>query len=91
MPSRRQVRHWVMHAPGSEDPVAGICHARGVNGGPPALWLIHITVADLDGALSRCREQGGAVLRGPGTPERRGRLAIIRDPAGAVAALVEPP
>lgn len=82
---------WVMHAPGGEDPVAGICHFRGVTAGLPPLWLICITVGGLDGALDRCRSLGGEVLGSPGKLESWGRLAVIRDPAGAVAALIEPP
>jgi len=32
--------------------VAGVCHARSVNAGLPRQWLIFITVADLDEAVS---------------------------------------
>lgn len=73
---------WVMHAPGGEDPVAGICHSRGVNAGLPPLWLISITVNDLDGALERCgslaRPRQAGVLgeaRGHQRSRRRGRGA----------------
>ncbi len=31
---------YCMNAPGSGAPVAGICHARGVNAALPPLWLI---------------------------------------------------
>lgn len=80
-----------MLPPGSLTPTAGICHARGRNADLPPQWLIYITVEGLDGRLERCRELGGEVLAGPrGTPET-GRYAVIRDPAGAVAALFEPP
>jgi len=41
--------------------VAGICHARGENAGLPPVWLVYITVADLDESLRRCVEGGGAV------------------------------
>ena len=78
---------YVMTAPGSGTPVAGVCHARGTNAGLPPVWLVYITVADLDASLATCRAKGGTVLaepRGnPGSP----RYAVIRDPAGAVAAL----
>lgn len=78
---------YVMTAPESGKSVAGICHARGTNTGLPTVWLVYITVADLDASLATCRAKGGTVLvepRGnPGSP----RYAVIRDPAGAVAAL----
>ncbi|HXE58827.1 MAG TPA: VOC family protein [Gemmatimonadales bacterium] len=77
-------------APGA-DPVAGICHARGPNAALPAAWMIYITVAELDSALERCRTLGGSVVAGPSGGSGQGRLAVIRDPAGAVAALYEPP
>jgi predicted enzyme related to lactoylglutathione lyase len=80
-----------MHPPGSANPVAGICHARGTNAGLPPQWLIYISVADLDQKLQRCRELGGKVLAGPKSMGSYGRLAVIQDPAGAVAALIEPP
>jgi predicted enzyme related to lactoylglutathione lyase len=79
----------MMPAPGAS-PVAGVCHARGVNTGLPAQWLIYIVVADLDVAVQAVEERGGAVVRPAGEPGGMGRMAVIRDPAGAVAALFEP-
>ncbi len=80
---------YCMHPPGGE-PVAGVCHARGINAGLPAAWLIYVTVADLDACLAKCEQLGGKSL----TPVRDmgayGRMGIIRDPAGAVCALIEP-
>ena len=81
---------FTMHPPGGGDPVAGVCHARGPNADLPAHWLIYITVADLDRSLARCRARGGAILAGPKGMGSAGRYAVIRDPAGAVAALIQP-
>ena len=81
---------FTMHPPGGGDPVAGVCHARGPNAELPAHWLIYITVADLDRSLARCRGRGGAILAGPKGMGSAGRYAVIRDPAGAVAALIQP-
>src|SRR5215468_28509 len=58
---------YTMHAPGNKKPVAGICHARGVNAGLPPQWLIYITVANLDQSIQRCRDFGGSILAGPKT------------------------
>lgn len=80
-----------MSVPGSGRPAAGVCHARGENAGLPAQWLVYITVADLDLSLERCRALGGALVSGPRSMGSYGRFAVIRDPAGAIAALVEPP
>jgi hypothetical protein len=69
-------------------PVAGICHARGVNADLPPQWLIYITVADLDAAIAACKERGGIVVAGP-REAGPARYCIIQDPAGAVAALYQ--
>jgi hypothetical protein len=71
------------------EPVAGICHARGVNAGLPAQWLIYVVVEDLDGALENCRKLGGKVLTEPRNLGKDSRIAVIQDPAGAVMALWE--
>jgi uncharacterized protein len=82
---------YCMHPPGDPKPVAGICHAQGPNADLPTQWLIYITVSDLDQSVQRCRDKGGKVLREPKSMGSYGRLAVIQDPAGAVAALLEPP
>ena len=79
-----------MNLPGSGDPIAGICHARGANANLPPQWLIYINVLDLDQSMARCVEGGGAVLAGPRAMGSQGRFCVIRDPAGAAVALFEP-
>jgi predicted enzyme related to lactoylglutathione lyase len=81
---------YVMGAPASGKPVSGICHARGMNAGLPPVWLVHITVENLDASAARCVELGGKILLGPKSLEGHGRYCIIQDPAGAVAGLYEP-
>ncbi len=79
-----------MIIPGTEDVVAGICHARGPNAGLPPQWLIYTIVADVDAAAARAVERGGEVVTGPRVMGG-GRLCVIRDPAGAVFALFQAP
>ncbi len=74
-----------------DSPVAGICHARGVNAGIPPQWMIYIHVADLDRAMEKCTQLGGRVKFGPTALGGEGRFCVIEDPAGAVAALFEAP
>jgi predicted enzyme related to lactoylglutathione lyase len=69
--------------------VAGICHARGLNAEIPPVWLIYITVADLDVSMARCKALGGEVIAEPRRMGQQGRYCVVRDPAGAVAALFE--
>lgn len=78
-----------MVPPGTQAPVAGICHARGVNESLPPVWLVYIAVERLDESLERCRALGGTVVVPPRPVGNQGRYAVIRDPAGAVAALYE--
>jgi len=74
---------------GSEEPVAGICHAQGVNADFPPMWIIYIVVEDLEESLAACRDGGGEVLVGPKGMGPGSAYAVIRDPAGAVSALYQ--
>jgi hypothetical protein len=44
----------------------------------------------VDSSAARCVELGGTVLAGPRGMGSYGRYCVIRDPAGAVAALFAP-
>jgi predicted enzyme related to lactoylglutathione lyase len=81
---------FTMLTPEGGDPVCGVCHARGTNAGLPAQWLVYITVADVEASARRCEEQGGEVIVAPKEMGSHGRYCVIRDPAGAVAALFTP-
>ena len=74
--------------PESGEPTAGVCHARGGNAGIPPVWMVYFVVESLDASLAECLEKGGEVVSEPraaGGP----RFAMIKDPAGAVCALLE--
>ena len=71
-------------------PVAGICHARAGNAGLPPVWLIYITVDDLEHSLEECGRLGGSLLGAPRS-YGGGRYCVIKDPAGALCALYQPP
>jgi hypothetical protein len=68
--------------------VAGVCHTRGENTALPPQWLIYITVKNLAASLKKCRALGGKVLVKP-RAAGEGHMAVIQDPAGAVAALYQ--
>ena len=51
---------FVMNADGT--PTAGICHARGANAELPPVWLVYITVEDLDHSLDECTRLGGSLV-----------------------------
>ena len=79
---------FVMNADGGG--VAGICHARGANAELPPVWLIYITVEDLDHSLDECQRRGGTLVAAPRS-YGGGRYCVIKDPAGAICALYQPP
>ncbi len=79
---------YVMQPPGSEEAVAGVCHARGENANLPPQWLIYILVPSLEHALARCLDLGGSIVDGPRLMGD-GAFCAIRDPAGAVCALYQ--
>ncbi len=79
-----------MMTPLSDQTVAGICYAQGVNADLPPQWLIYITVNDVDQSAARCIELGGKVVAGPRELGEQGHFCVIQDPAGAVAALFAP-
>jgi uncharacterized protein len=80
---------YCMLPPDTRAPAAGICHARGENADLPPQWLIYITVANLRTSLRACVQKGGKILR-PARSLGGAKMAVIRDPAGAVAALYQP-
>lgn len=69
--------------------VAGVCHAKGENANIPPAWLMYVTVSDLAESVARCLASGGTVIDGPRS-SGGAKIAVIRDPAGAVLALYEP-
>jgi predicted enzyme related to lactoylglutathione lyase len=78
---------WMMLAPDGT-PATGICHARGENADLPPQWLAYIAVDDLDASLDAARVNGGEVVAGP-KGEGEGAYGVVRDPAGAVLALIQ--
>jgi predicted enzyme related to lactoylglutathione lyase len=44
------------------EPVVGICHARGMNADLPPVWLIYLTVDEVDASASLCEELEGRLI-----------------------------
>jgi hypothetical protein len=61
---------------------------RPLRDGEPPNWLIYFTVPSADEAVERVRSSGGEVLAGP-ADATVGRIAVVRDPQGAVFAVYE--
>ena len=69
------------------NPAAGVCHARGVNLGPPPIWMIYLPVGDLAESLRRVREGGGKVIKETRGADGKHASAVVQDPVGAWLAL----
>jgi uncharacterized protein len=56
-------------------------------GGAPPHWQVYVTVADADEAAKRASELGATIVGGPFDVMDAGRMAIIKDPQGAIICL----
>lgn len=68
--------------------VTGICHARGENQDMPAVWLPYFLVKDLDESADKVVGNGGSLVtkvKNVGAD----RYLVIKDPAGAMAAIYQ--
>ncbi|HSG98908.1 MAG TPA: VOC family protein [candidate division Zixibacteria bacterium] len=77
---------YIMTSAATGEPIAGVCHAHGGNRDLPAVWLIYIVVESLPASIAACEANGGEVIAQP-RAAGGGQFCLIRDPAGAVAAL----
>ena len=58
--------------------------------GIPSHWLSHVSVESADATAARAEELGGETFGGAFDVSDAGRMALVRDPAGAVLAAWEP-
>lgn len=58
--------------------------------GAPPHWIAYNAVTDADATAAKVAELGGAVLKAPWDIPEVGRIAILRDPQGAVFAVIQP-
>ena len=70
-------------------PVATISHYEEKAPGDGAVWLISISVRDVNAATNLVIAIGGGVIAGPENLEARGRYALVRDPQGALFMLLQ--
>ncbi len=68
-------------------PLAGVCHARGVNADLPPVWMIYLLVGDLVESLRRVDEEGGKIIKKTQGSDGVSGHAVIQDPVGAYLAL----
>lgn len=71
------------------NPIAGICHSRGVNKGIPPQWMMYISVEDIQEGIKKAENLGGKLLKEHKAKDGTTVYAMIEDPAGAVFALAK--
>lgn len=71
-------------------PVGGVMALAGLPPGTPPHWQSYLAVDDVDAAVRRATELGGRTIREPFDVEGVGRIAVIKDPQGAVLSLITP-
>lgn len=71
---------YCMVPPDGRDPVAGICHAIGINKDIPPQWVIYISVENLDNSITCCKELGGEVIVGPKNMDKKTATALLKIP-----------
>ena len=54
----------------------------------PVHWLTYIGVGDVDAEVAKTEQMGGVIMRDPITIPGIGRIAIVKDPAGAMVGLI---
>jgi uncharacterized protein len=72
-------------------PVAGIMEIpREAPADFPAHWLGYIGTRDVDGTADAAVRAGGSILKSPEDMKGAGRYAVLKDPQGAMFAILDP-
>lgn len=72
-------------------PVAGMqAIAADMPAEMPAHWLQYIGTRDVDATADEAVRAGGSIVKPPGTLSGAGRYAVLKDPQGAVFAVLDP-
>jgi predicted enzyme related to lactoylglutathione lyase len=56
----------------------------------PAHWVTYIGTRDVDGTAAAAVRAGGSIVKGPDDIKGAGRYAVLKDPHGAVFAILDP-
>ncbi len=81
--------YWV--AKDAEGPICGMYESHGTDfSSMPDQWLSYIEVDDVDTRVAAAREGGAVMFRGPFEVTEVGRIAILREPGGALIGWITP-
>jgi predicted enzyme related to lactoylglutathione lyase len=56
----------------------------------PAHWVTYIGTRDVDGTAAAAVRAGGSIIKGPDDIKGAGRYAVLKDPHGALFAILDP-
>jgi predicted enzyme related to lactoylglutathione lyase len=70
-------------------PQAGMMEMTAQMAGVPPHWMPYFQVADCDASANKAKELGGSFLVPPTDIPNVGRFAVVRDPQGAVFAMIK--
>lgn len=74
-----------------EKPIAGIFEMEGDHfNGAPETWLPYMIVEDVDHSVEQVTQAGGAIMRAPFDIPGVGRIAMLKDPGGAILGFMTP-
>lgn len=79
-----------LHIENGSNMIGGIPHTENRDPQVPSHWLVYFLVSDVDAAAKKARDLGGQYLVLPQEIPETGRMAILKDPQGAVFALFQP-
>lgn len=71
------------------NPVAGICHSKGLNTGIPPQWIMYISVENINDSLEKALKLGGKLIKEHKAKDGHTVYSMIEDPAGAIFALAK--
>jgi predicted enzyme related to lactoylglutathione lyase len=75
-----------------DEPAGGILEMKPGTGfdGMPDHWFAYITVDDIDARLTKVKDAGGEIMRAPYDVPNVGRIAVVKDKAGASIGWITP-
>jgi len=89
MPMESGETYWLV--PGEPMPVCGMYQMTGdEHQGMSDQWLAYITVDDIDARVELAKEAGATVMQGPFDVPEIGRIAMLREPGGAMIGWMTP-
>ena len=83
--------YWLIRMPGQEKAAGGIFHMTEPQFATlPEQWVSYVAVDDVDKRLKAATKAGATILRAPFDVPMAGRIAVLRQPGGALVNWMTP-